>query len=244
MQGSRRKLYVAVGSSVFVHVAFLFWVPDWPSAPAPVVLELELARAPAMVTGPEPAAALAPEVGAEDEAIEAEQEPGPQPEDAAPDNPAQSAATGDETELPASSETLEAAAASGSETPATILNLERPASFSDWIGDGAAEADAASVQLAFNPKMAEALRAERADAKRRALLHARRAAVYGVADDAYRREGPLGTALKRDGRCLRLEESDLEEGQRWWAGTCTESRQNAFTLDAVEYDARGRMVTD
>ena len=48
-----------------------------------------------------------------------------------------------------------------------------------------------------------------------------------------------------DGGCVRLvEDKGVEEGRRWWASQCTETRQNRFTLPNVDYDALGRAVVD
>ncbi len=121
------------------------------------------------------------------------------------------------------------------------LDLNLP---SDW-DEIVRTVDVPDGRLAFVPEFGRALKARARDGRRSWLTQQRSSAVYGVADPAYSRSGPLGEELKRDGACMRLvEDRDVEEGQRWWASTCTETRQNPFTLPAVEYDALGRALVD
>ena len=121
------------------------------------------------------------------------------------------------------------------------LNLSRPPQWDEIVSD----LPAPKRTLAFNPALGRAVQAREAELRRQGLVRQRLAAVYGVADDAYTRDGALGTELKREGGCVTLVENrDLEEGQRWWASTCTETRQNALTLPTVEYDALGRVAFD
>ncbi|MGE0625635.1 MAG: hypothetical protein AB7I04_13270 [Pseudomonadales bacterium] len=131
--------------------------------------------------------------------------------------------------------------------PRVVLNLERPAEWDDLVA-GEAGSDAPgqwAPRLPFNAALEAALDTGIAEQRRRVLVAERSAAAYGVADEAYARDGALGTQLKRDGHCLTLvEDRAVERGARWWAGTCTETRRSPFTLRPVEYDRLGRMVAD
>ena len=180
--------------------------------------------------------------GAESDPV-AEEKPREQPpESAVPELPAESdehPVAGADTEQaaadpdPASEET--------DERESAPLDLSRPADWDEIVR----EVTVQDSRLAFIPDLGRALNAREADARRSRLIQQRSAAIYGVADEAYTRTGPLGEELKRDGGCVRLvEDRDVEEGQRWWASTCTETRENPFTLPVVEYDALGRVVAE
>lgn len=233
----RRTFLAAAGFSALLHGALIVWLPHWPSPPPPVVIELELAK---------PAQTAA---GGVERLSEPEREPEPHPppdpeqllEERIPEQPdsAERSSTNAPEHARARPELADESAAEP-ERATTILNLRRPESWSDWTG----EDDLATPDLPFNTELAGALERARQSAARRAMLLARRASVYGVADDLYRRNGPRGVEMKRDGACMRLEESDVEEGQRWWASACAETKQNPFELERVEYDALGRLMPD
>lgn len=121
------------------------------------------------------------------------------------------------------------------------LDLSRPADWDDIVQEVAVPA----ARLVFNAELGQALQAREAEIARSNLVEARQASIYGVADEDYRRVGPRGEAFKQDGRCVTLvEDAGVEEGQRWWAGTCTETRRNRFTLPTLEYDSLGRAISN
>jgi len=129
----------------------------------------------------------------------------------------------------------------------TPLDLERPARWDDLLGDttGSASSRGGTTNLAFTPALAAALVNRDSARRREALVAERAAAVHGVADASYTREGPRGSELKLDGRCITLvEDHAVESGVRWWSGTCTETRTNPILLNAVEYDRLGRLLVD
>lgn len=127
-----------------------------------------------------------------------------------------------------------------------VLNLERPTDWDRWIDPGAgSDQNASTPFLPFNAALEAALGTGIAARERRLLVAQRGAALYGVADSAYAREGPRGTELKSDGRCVTLvEDRAVEAGARWWATPCTDTRQTPFTLPPVGYDRLGRVVVD
>jgi hypothetical protein len=144
-----------------------------------------------------------------------------------------------EAEVPAAVESAELVEGPG--PPRTILNLSRPPEWEEILKD----IPAPGPGLAFNPSLDEALRRRQSERRRLALVSERQAAVYGVADEDYGRTGSLGEELKMNGGCVTLvEDRGIEEGQRWWASQCAETRQNRFTLPEIEYDALGRAVVD
>ena len=97
------------------------------------------------------------------------------------------------------------------------LDLSRPPDWDDIVEKVPVPAGG----LVFNTELGRALQAREAEIARSDLVEARQAAIYGVADGDYRRSGPRGEAFKQDGRCVTLvEDPGVEEGQRWWAGTC------------------------
>jgi len=119
------------------------------------------------------------------------------------------------------------------------LNLSRPPDWDEIVRS----VPGPQQRLAFNPGLERALDHRQAEMQRQALVRRRAEAIYGVSDADYARTGPLGEQMKRDGGCVTLtEDRDVEEGQRWWASTCVETRQNPFTLPAIEYDALGRAI--
>ena len=127
------------------------------------------------------------------------------------------------------------------QAPATVLNLSRPPDWDAIIED----IPTPGPGLVFNPSLGEALELRERQRRRQTLVASRQAAVYGVADEDYTRAGALGRELKMKGGCVTLvEDKGVEEGQRWWASQCTETRQNRFTLPDIDYDALGRAVVD
>lgn len=122
---------------------------------------------------------------------------------------------------------------------ATILNLERPADWDDIVNS----LPAPGHVLPFNPGLSEGVALRAAEKKRQGLISARTAAVYGVADEAFDREGGLGREKKMDGQCYVLvDDPSVEQGSRWWASQCKDTKTNALSLDPVEYDAVGRII--
>ena len=223
--GAKRPLLLALAISLMGHIGFVVLYPS--NAPERRIARFDLELLPPVPPVEEPAL---PEVTPADEA---------EPQDPSPllDTPQELAET---TPLePAAMDELEQVL-ERSDQPA-VLNLSRPADWDEIVEGMPGPPD----QLAFNPALALALTARQAERRRARFVSSRQAAVYGVADESYARTGPLGEEVKMDGGCVRLvEDKGVEEGQRWWAGQCSETRTNRFTLPSVEYDALGRAVVD
>jgi hypothetical protein len=125
--------------------------------------------------------------------------------------------------------------------PRTTLNLSHPENW-DTLIDTLPDPD---VTLYFNEDLKERVAIREQDKRRKALVDARVAAVYGVSDEEYTREGPRGKEIKIDGRCYILVDSPgIESGTRWWRSPCGDTHLNPFLLEPIEYDAIGRVVAD
>lgn len=121
--------------------------------------------------------------------------------------------------------------------PRTTLNLSHPENW-DTLIDTLPDPD---VTLYFNEDLKERVASREQDKRRKALVDARVAAVYGVSDEEYTREGPRGKEIKIDGRCYILVDSPgIESGTRWWRSPCGDTQLNPFLLEPIEYDAIGR----
>ena len=106
------------------------------------------------------------------------------------------------------------------------------------------EAETPDISIPFNPVLEAGVVVREIDKKRKALVEARVAAVYGVSDEAYERITGVGTEIKIDGRCYVLKEDSAMGGTQWWPSQCTDTRQNSLTLPPIEYDAIGRAIAD
>lgn len=125
--------------------------------------------------------------------------------------------------------------------PRTTLNLSHPENWDtliDTLPDPA-------VTLHFNTDLKERVATREQDKRRKALVDQRVAAVYGVSDEEYTREGPRGKEIKIDGRCyILVDNPGIESGTRWWGTRCQDTQLNPFMLDPIEYDAIGRVIAD
>lgn len=123
----------------------------------------------------------------------------------------------------------------------TVLNLERPDDWDEIVNS----LPVPGHVLPFNPGLSEGVALRIAEKKRRGLVNARAAAVYGVADDAFDRDGGLGREKKMDGRCYVLvDDPSVEAGSRWWASQCKDTKTTGLSLDPVEYDGVGRIIAN
>ena len=215
--GAKRPLWLALAISVLGHVVLVLLYPNDQT-------ERRVARFDVELLPPEPTATAEP-------AADVPEEPPPPVEES----------LAAESEPVVIAEPESAPEEAKPTAAATILNLSRPPDWDQIVNDIPGPSD----NLVFNPSLGEALEKRTAERRREALIASRRGAVYGVADDDYAREGVLGREIKRKGGCATLvEDKGVEEGQRWWASQCTETRQNPFTLPGIEYDALGRAVVD
>ena len=214
----RRRLFFALCVSLVVHGALLVWLqPPERERQAPVTLEVVLESHPEPdPRDPEPRSPpqLAPEL------VVLDPPPAAPPEKAEP-----------VPELPR--EPAE------DESTRMVLNLERPENWQPIVE----ETGPPPISIPFNPDLEEGVVIRESDKKRKALVDARIAAVYGVSDEAYTRETGVGTEMKIKGRCYVLKEDALE-GTSWWPSQCTDTRQNPFTLPSIEYDPIGRVIAD
>ena len=228
--GAKRPLLLALAISLTGHIAFVILYPL--EMPERRTARFDLELLPSAPPPEQPTVAEAPS-----------------PVKAEPQEPTLVAETPPELvePIPSESDPIEAApedelepVAGPLEQPA-VLDLSRPPGWDELV-EGI---PGPPSQLAFNPGLALALNERNAERRRAQFVSSRQAAIYGVADEDYARSGPLGEEVKMDGGCARLvEDKGVEEGQRWWASQCTETRQNRFTLPIVEYDALGRAVVD
>jgi len=125
--------------------------------------------------------------------------------------------------------------------PKIVLNLRYPENW-DALVDEASDPD---VTLHFNQDLGQRVAVREAEKRRKGLVDARVAAVYGVADEQYTRTRSLETEIKIDDACYVLAESPgIEDGSRWWRSQCGDTRQNPFTQESVDYDAIGRVVAN
>ena len=220
----------AIILSVLLHGLLLVWNTELPSAPAqppipdlvldlvlePQTLEQELETEPEIISQPAPVT----EQPESEQIVETTSELPPESKPA--------------TLL--SEELAELKPVSG-----TPLKLERPSNWDELV----AELPAPDVIVHFNSALQKGIEARDGVKRRHALVAGRLASVYGVPDELYTREGPLGTEIKINGRCYVLsDQPSIEAGTRWWRSTCTDTRQNPFTLAPIEYDAIGRVVAD
>ncbi len=220
--GAKRPLWLALTISVLAHIALILIYPNYQPERRVARFDVELvAPAPIALAEPVPEIPEQPPLPVEE----------PLPAGTAPA----------ESVEPIPKPEAELDEANPSATTATILNLSRPPDWDQIVND----VPVLQGKLAFNPALGEVLQRRHAERRREALVASRRGAIYGVADDDYARDGALGREIKGEGGCATLvEDKDVEEGQRWWASQCTETRQNPFTLPAIEYDALGRAVVD
>jgi len=219
MRGNRR-LVGAVLVSVLLHGLLLsFYEKPILKTPEKVVLDLVLEQPPE------------PEV---EEAVLEPEEP-PQEEEPPPEEPLVGE-TPRETELIGDPETEPVV-----EPEHTVLNMEQPENW-DTLIDRLPDPD---VKLAFNRDLKERVTVRDGEKRRTQLVEDRVAAVYGVPDELYTREGPLGTEIKINGKCYVLMENPaVEAGSRWWGTQCKDTKISPFLLDPIEYDAIGRVVAD
>lgn len=223
--GVNRRLILAVAVSVLLHGVLAWWL-DSPSEPTPSPVRLEVVLTP--VPAAPDASARVPE-------------PADEPPDLDPPLPATKEAPVARTDP----DRQPAGSPPGLPRAPTRLNLQRPSGWDDLVAGAMVPPGSGNPpRLAFNPALEAALGAYAAARERRALLADRGAAVYGVADESFSREGAWGTQAKRDGRCVTLVDDPVEGGTRWWAGRCTETRRNPFSLEPLEYDGLGRVVAD
>ncbi len=227
--GARRPLLIALAISLLGHLAFVGFFPRSQQARPVARFDLELlpAAEPQAVaevqTSPDE---VSKKIPAETEVPETEV---PEPDELREEPP------------PAVATVIEATPEAVQTPPGVELNLALPPDWQEILK----EVPAPSRALAFNPSLGAAVQRRQVERQRLALVAGRQAAVYGVADEDYARTGPLGQELKMKGGCVTLrEDKGVEEGQRWWAGQCSETRQNRFTLPEIEYDAIGRAVVD
>lgn len=231
MRGNRRLLWaVAVAVSVLLHGLLLgLYVEPLERAGRPLVLEIALTPRPTPEPAPEPIEDPPPELDTPDTVIEPEpdeRETAIEPEVAVRPEPVAEPA---------------AQAAPVPPAPRMVLNLERPSNWDELVES----LPGPDIGLHFNPSLERSLRSRQAEQQRSALVAQRAASVYGVADEAYSRQGGLGTELKQNGRCVTLVETPaVEEGSRWWVGRCRDTKINPFLLPAIEYDALGRAIGD
>ena len=223
--GANRPLLLALAISVIGHIAFALLFPVSDS-------ERRVARFDVVLVPQAPAAVVQPT-----EALSVEQ--GDDPPEAS--EPPEEVAARDEPSLSQSDVIPDETTPDEPRKPTAILNLNRPSDWDEIVN----EIRLPAGKLAFNPSLGEAIQQRIGERRRGTFVANRRAAIYGVTDEDYARTGALGEELKMKGGCVTLmENKGVEEGQRWWASQCTETRQNPFTLPEVEYDALGRAVVD
>jgi hypothetical protein len=222
--GTRRRLVLAILISVLVHGVLLSLLPKPSEGPTPQpVLDVVLSP---------------PRQGPEPEEPEAQTTELRAPEETAASEPIPEPAR--ELEMPERVEP-EPAPVREREVPRTVLNLERPTNWDDLI-ERTPEPD---VKSTFNPDLKNRLVRRERQKRHQQLVQARVDAAYGVPDELYARAGPLGTEIKTDGRCYVLAANPaVEDGDRWWARRCTDTRTNPFRLAPIDADAIGRAVVD
>ncbi len=222
--GAKRPLILALAISLIGHIAFVHLFPRTNTRPP-------VARFDVALVLEEPVTAS--EVQENEALSETEPLEAPVPE--------QEQTVVEEESPPADKDVVAEAKEVDPDRPAAVLDLSRPRDWDQIVN----EIPAPSRKLAFNPSLGVAVQKRHAERQREALVASRRAAVYGVTDADYERIGVRGQELKMDGGCVTLvEDKGVEEGQRWWASQCTETRQNPFTLPTIEYDALGRAVVE
>lgn len=219
--GAKRPLLIALAISLIGHVVFVLLFPQSES-------EHRVARFDVELVPQQPATAVEPEPEVQHPAHPPELLAPPEEESVVQEAPL--SPTPDEPE---------------SAAPTVRLNLGRP---QDW-DQIVREIPAPTAKLAFNPSLGEAVQKRNAERQRELLVASRQMAVYGVADEDFSPAEVFGqqqqTKLKMEGGCVTLvEDRAVEKGQRWWATQCTDTRQNAFTLPVIDYDALGRAIVD
>ena len=218
--GAKRPLLIGLAISLLGHIAFVLLFPGSESQRRTARFDVVLVAQqpapvpPAVPARPEPEARSPASTQTETLDTEPALAPEPDREDSPEDAVADEIADSAEVSVP---------------LPA--LNLSRPPGWDELIS----EIPVRPGKLTFNPSLNHAVRQRNTEKQRSALVAARHSATYGVADDDYERTGVLGREIKRKGGCATLvEDKGVEEGQRWWASQCTETRQNPFTLPAIE----------
>lgn len=224
--GTNRPLLLALAISVICHITFALLYPIANSERRVTRFDVELVPR-------QPFAAVKPQPAASAEDTDRLQDASEPPEAAAPF---------EESSSSQARATVARPVADAPRKPPAVLNLDRPSNWDEIVN---AIPLPPAGKFAFNPALGEGVGRRIRERRRVALVGDRRSAVYGVADEDYARTGALGEELKMDGGCVILmEDKGVEEGQRWWASQCTETRQNRFMLPEVDYDALGRVVAD